>query len=93
MRTEATDSGGVAFGVSDNGEGIPGERLARVFDAYFSTRDEGMGMGLSISRTIVEAHHGRIAVESLPGLLTTFRFTLPPAGADDAGANGLHRRR
>jgi two-component system, LuxR family, sensor kinase FixL len=93
MKTEGRDSGGVTFSVSDNGEGIPGDRLAHIFDAYFSTRDQGMGMGLSISRTIVEAHHGRIAVESRPGDRTTFRFTLPPADAGDAGANGLHRGR
>jgi two-component system sensor kinase FixL len=93
MSTESADSGAVEFRVTDNGEGIPGERLAQIFDAYFSTRDEGMGMGLSISRTIVEAHHGRIAVESQPGVRTTFRFTLPPASADDGGSNGLHRGR
>ena len=63
--------------------GFPRERLGQVFDAYFSTRAEGMGMGLAISRTIVEAHHGRIDVESEPGSGTTFRFTLPAAGVDD----------
>jgi signal transduction histidine kinase len=91
IKTEAGESGAVEFRVTDNGEGIPDARLAQVFDAYFSTRDHGMGMGLSISRTIVEAHHGRIAVESLPGVRTTFLFTLPAASADDAGSNGLHR--
>ena len=66
------------------GRDSPG-RLGQIFDAYFSTRDEGMGMGLAISRTIVDAHQGRIDVESLPGIRTCFRFTLPSAGTDDAG--------
>jgi two-component system sensor kinase FixL len=79
-------NGGVEFRVTDNGEGIPEDRLGRVFDAYFSTRDEGMGMGLAISRTIVEAHHGRIRVESEPGVRTSFRFTLPASDTADDGA-------
>jgi two-component system sensor kinase FixL len=93
MKIRRTDFGAVEFSVSDNGEGIPPERLGVVFDAYFSTRAEGMGMGLAISRSIVEAHQGRIAVESEPGVCTTFRFTLPAPGVDDAGPNGLHRGR
>ncbi len=86
IATEPDPEGGAGFRVSDNGEGIPGDRIGHVFDAYFSTRDEGMGMGLAISRTIVEAHHGRISVESEPGIHTTFRFTIPAAGEGDDGA-------
>jgi signal transduction histidine kinase len=95
MQTRRAGSDGVEFRVSDNGEGIPEEHLAKVFDAYFSTRAGGMGMGLAISRTIVEAHRGRIAVESVPGSWTTFRFTLPVACVDDADArpDGVHRGR
>ncbi len=91
IRTERAGADAVSFVVRDNGEGIPAERLPRVFDAYFSTRDEGMGMGLSISRTIVEGHHGQWVVESEPQVCTTFRFTLPSTGVEDAGAHGLHR--
>ncbi len=69
--------GGVEFLVSDNGEGIPGEQLSQIFDAFFSTRADGMGMGLAISRTIAEAHQGQITVESAPGQGTTFRFSIP----------------
>jgi two-component system sensor kinase FixL len=84
----------VEFSVTDHGEGIPGDRLTQVFDAYFSTRAEGMGMGLAISRTIVESHHGKLTVESEPGVVTIFRFILPAADVeDDATPNGLHRRR
>jgi two-component system, LuxR family, sensor kinase FixL len=95
ISTRATDQSGVEFAVSDNGEGIPPEHLARVFDPYFSTRAGGMGMGLAISRTIVEAHHGRFVVESDPGVRTTFRFELPaPANQPDHERDdGLHSGR
>jgi signal transduction histidine kinase len=89
--TRAASDGGVELGVSDNGEGIPPERLRQVFDAYFSTRAGGMGMGLAISRTIVEAHQGRLSVESEPGVRTTFRFCLPHAAAEHERADSLHR--
>jgi len=82
LTTRPTGSGLVEYRVTDNGEGIPPEKIGHVFDAFFSTRAHGMGMGLAISRTIVEAHHGRIGVESEPGIRTTFRFTLPPASPD-----------
>ncbi len=85
MATREGAEGDVEFLVSDNGEGIPSDRIGRVFDPYFSTRDEGMGMGLAISRTIVEAHHGRISVESEPGVRTTFRFILPVSVRGESG--------
>lgn len=91
MKTAGTADGAVELLVTDNGEGIPAARIAQVFDAYFSTRDHGMGMGLAISRTIIEAHQGTLGVESCPGQSTTFRFTLPAASADDAGTDGLCR--
>jgi C4-dicarboxylate-specific signal transduction histidine kinase len=92
MATRRVDPGQVSLEVSDNGEGIAEDRKRRVFDAFFSTRADGMGMGLAISRTIVEAHQGRIAFESGPGLGTTFRVTIPGDGRDDdAGTDGLPR--
>jgi len=69
--------GNVSFAVIDNGEGLPAERKDKMFDPFFSTRAGGMGMGLAISRGIVEAHHGKIAAESDPGVRTCIRFTLP----------------
>jgi signal transduction histidine kinase len=89
--TLAADEGGVELGVSDNGEGVPAECLGQIFDAYFSTRAGGMGMGLAISRTIVEAHQGKLLVASEPGVRTTFRFRLPPAPTEHERADGLHR--
>jgi two-component system sensor kinase FixL len=93
IKTRLADRGVVEFAVSDNGEGIPADQIVRVFDAYFSTRANGMGMGLAISRTIVETHQGRFAVESDPGVKTTFRFSLPVDQDDHGTPDDLHRGR
>lgn len=91
MQTTRAESGGVEFAVIDNGEGIVPESLDRVFDAYFSTRAGGMGMGLAICRTIIESHQGRINVTSRPGVTTTFTFTLPAGESDDGAVTSLYR--
>lgn len=65
--------------VEDNGPGIPPEELPNLFDAFFTTKREGMGVGLSISRTIIEAHDGRIWAENRPEGGARFLFTLPLA--------------
>jgi signal transduction histidine kinase len=67
----------VRLSVSDSGTGVPPDLLERVFAPFFSTKATGLGMGLSISRTIVEAHGGRLWVEANPGAGATFSFTLP----------------
>ena len=69
--------------VSDTGPGIPSGDLALIFDPFFTTKASGMGIGLSVSRTIVEAHGGRIWAENNPIGGSTFRFTLPTAGTSD----------
>ena len=63
--------------VSDRGRGIAPEHLPRLFDSFFSTKQRGMGLGLSITRSIVEAHGGRIWAESTPGAFTVFHVELP----------------
>jgi signal transduction histidine kinase len=65
--------------VSDTGSGIPADRVDRVFDA-FETDGEGLGLGLAIVKAFVEAHGGRVTLETLPGKGCTFRFTLPHPG-------------
>lgn len=73
---------GVAIAVRDTGPGIAAEHLQRLFDPFFTTRSQGMGMGLAISRTIAEAHGGRLAVESRPGQGATFTLLLAATAQD-----------
>jgi PAS domain S-box-containing protein len=70
-------AGAVELAVSDTGAGIPADRLPRVFDAFFTTKRHGIGLGLAIARSIVEAHRGRIWAEDHGGRGATFRVTLP----------------
>jgi hypothetical protein len=84
--------------VRDHGTGIAAEHLPRLYQPFFSTKAEGMGMGLNICRSIVEFHHGRLVVENAPapgaGAITRFTLPLappsaegtPPAGAADPPA-------
>jgi signal transduction histidine kinase len=66
----------------DCGPGIDPKNIDRIFDAFFTTKSQGMGMGLSICRSIIEAHNGRLTVESHIGRGSVFRIGLPPAAAD-----------
>lgn len=77
VATAAEDSDGmVEISVADTGSGIAEEITEQLFQPFITTKKNGMGVGLSICRTIVEAHGGRIWAESKPGEGTTFRFTL-----------------
>jgi signal transduction histidine kinase len=75
------DVGGVLVTVRDSGPGLSPERVERLFDAFYTTKAEGMGMGLSICRSIVEAHGGRIWAARDFGPGATFQVTLPLPGA------------
>ena len=72
----------VEIAVSDAGHGIPADKLGQIFDPFFTTKPNGMGIGLAISRTIVEAHRGRLWAENRNGGGAAFRFTLPIAEED-----------
>jgi PAS domain S-box-containing protein len=87
IRTFVNDEQKVELCVSDAGEGLPDSNQPdKVFDAFFTTKKEGMGMGLAISRSIIEAHGGRLWATSNPDRGTTFHFTLPVQhGGDDHG--------
>ena len=72
--------------VADTGGGLPTDAGGALFSPFKSGKPEGMGIGLSISRTIVEAHGGRIWAEAAPGGGALFRFTLPkPREREAAG--------
>jgi signal transduction histidine kinase len=75
---EATRHGEIEFRISDAGKGIPAELLGHLFSSFYTTKPHGMGLGLSIARSIVEAHGGRIQAENNRGRGATFRVTLPP---------------
>lgn len=81
VRAGRIGSNGIEVVVSDTGPGIAQDHLDRLFDPFFTTRPQGMGMGLAICRTIVDAHRGSISVNSAPGQGATFRLTLPAAVA------------
>jgi two-component system sensor kinase FixL len=76
------------FSVADTGPGLAPEIASQLFQPFVTTKRHGMGVGLSICRTIVEAHGGRIWGEPNPEGGTTFRFTLPAAALADKGADG-----
>ena len=83
VRAHAAETG-VAITVSDRGPGIPAEEQRQIFEKYYRGKQgrghlTGMGMGLPIARQVVEAHNGRVWVESQPGEGATFSFTLPLA--------------
>jgi signal transduction histidine kinase len=65
------------FSVADRGIGIEPDKLSKVFDSYFTTKAKGSGLGLAIARRIVDAHGGKITVESQPGRGSCFRVWLP----------------
>jgi signal transduction histidine kinase len=79
LRTEQVDDSFVEISVSDRGPGISADALEKVFDPFFTTKAAGMGMGLSIARTIVQAHGGRVWAENRDTGGAIFKLTLPLA--------------
>jgi two-component system, sensor histidine kinase FlrB len=73
----AAEPSPIKISVSDTGRGIDPTHVSRVFDPFFTTKDEGTGLGLAIVHAIVEAHHGRVEIETQAGRGSTFRIVLP----------------
>ena len=86
-----TDHGEVQFRVVDSGQGIPHDHLHRLFDSFYTSKPHGMGLGLSIARSIVEAHGGWIRGENNRGSGATFRVTLPPFEVPEESRHWLDR--
>ena len=78
------DDGKLLISVSDTGVGLPPDQADQIFQAFFTTKDKGTGMGLPISRSIIESHGGRLWATGGPGSGTTFQFTLPATAAAHA---------
>jgi len=83
IRSEA-DDGQLLISVSDTGVGLPSEQAEQIFKAFFTTKDKGTGMGLPISRSIIESHGGRLWATGASGRGATFQFTLPATVAAHA---------
>jgi signal transduction histidine kinase len=77
VASQRTEDGQLLVSVSDSGIGFPGENLERIFEAFFTTKSQGTGMGLSISRRIIESHGGRLWASANTGRGAIFQFTLP----------------
>jgi signal transduction histidine kinase len=77
IRSGKDDTGQLILSVTDSGIGISAENANRLFNAFFTTKSSGLGMGLSICRSIVEAHGGRMSASSNEGPGATFQLLLP----------------
>jgi signal transduction histidine kinase len=82
IRSGRNEAQQVLVSVTDCGVGISAENAEHLFNAFFTTKSSGMGMGLSICRSIMEAHGGRMSVANNVGPGATFQFTLPADQAD-----------
>jgi signal transduction histidine kinase len=86
IRTERQDTDGVRLTVRDAGIGLDRQTMDKLFDAFYTTKRDGMGIGLSISRSIIERHQGRLWVEPNDGPGTTFAFSIPCLAENGAAA-------
>jgi signal transduction histidine kinase len=77
IRSQIQEAGQVLVSIEDSGLGVKAEIMTRLFEPFFTTRSQGIGMGLPISRSIVEAHGGRLWAESTVNQGSVFQFTLP----------------
>jgi two-component system, LuxR family, sensor kinase FixL len=77
LRAHRGQDGSIEIAVSDCGAGISSDVMKKMFEPFFTTKATGMGMGLSVSRTIIEAHHGRLTASNNPAGGATFHFSLP----------------
>jgi len=89
VKTQLGEDGQLLISVSDTGVGLPKEKSKQIFDAFFTTKPQGSGMGLSISRSIVESHGGRLWATANNGRGATFHFIFPTSadvvGVSDTG--------
>ena len=90
LTTNISANGGVEVIVCDTGVGIPSDRLPNLFESFSTTKTDGMGLGLSISKAVIEAHGGRLCGANNAGAGATFGFVLPPMRALEARPSTKH---
>jgi signal transduction histidine kinase len=79
VKSQLGEDGQIEISVNDTGPGLPSGKADQIFDAFFTTKPQGSGMGLAISKSIVESNGGRIWANGDGGHGATFHFTLPAA--------------
>jgi PAS domain S-box-containing protein len=84
VKVHLCDNGDIEVAVKDTGPGLPPDRADQIFDAFFTTKPEGSGMGLAICKSIIESQGGRIWADSNSGRGATFHFTLPTVKSSSA---------
>jgi signal transduction histidine kinase len=89
IRTELDEGERVRLSVRDAGVGLDPQNADRLFQAFYTTKDDGMGVGLSVSRSIIESHHGRLWAEPNDGPGVTFSFSIPHASETGTVASGV----
>ena len=82
--SEGAGRSAVLVAVRDSGVGLSADGMARVFEAFYSTKPEGMGMGLWICRSIIETHGGQLTAQPNDGVGATFPIVLPASAEDSA---------
>ena len=93
ISTELTEENGVFVTVCDSGPGIDPEHVERVFEAFYTTKSSGVGMGLAICRSIIEAHGGRLWAAANEPRGAVFQFTLPGTANQLTDGEGARRHR
>jgi signal transduction histidine kinase len=83
VKSQVDESGDVLVSVEDSGTGIDKQNLTRIFEPLFTTKQQGLGIGLSICKSIIESHQGQLSVTSVVGEGTTFYIKLPRFRAGD----------
>ncbi len=86
IKSQRVENEQILVTVSDTGIGLPRQLAEQIFDPFFTTKPHGTGMGLRISRSIIESHGGRLWAVGSPARGATFQFTLPAASPQDAGS-------
>jgi signal transduction histidine kinase len=94
IRTERDEGDRVRLSVQDVGVGLDPQSMNKLFEAFYTTKSNGMGIGLSVSRSIIERHHGRLWAAANDGPGATFSFSIPHTveGVTDANSLGVIRK-